>query len=119
MMRRARSRHALLSNQHVGAGGAVSTVSRGSPALMLGARAAEAERTRFRALERQDRADALLALHRRERLVDVVEREAARDERLEVDLALEIGAGELGDAVAALGAAEGRAGDPAAGDEVA
>jgi hypothetical protein len=40
MVRRARSWHALLSNQHVGAGGAVFKVSRESPAPVLRARAA-------------------------------------------------------------------------------
>src|SRR5579884_1552445 len=70
-------------------------------------------------LEQYDAADAVLALHQLEAAVDLVERQRVRDERFDVDVAGEPALDELRDAVAALDAAEGRAGDAASGDQVA
>src|SRR5919108_2917754 len=64
-------------------------------------------------------ADAVLRLHQLEAAVDLVQRERVRDERIHVELAVEPSLDKAWHAVAALHAAEGRAGDPAAGDEVA
>ena len=55
--------------------------------------------------------NAVLPLHQLEGVVDVVERHAMGDERVEVELAVEVQVDELGNAVAALGAAERGAGD--------
>ena len=45
--------------------------------------------------------------------------DAAGDQRVEVEVAGQVAVDELGHAVASLGSAERRAGDPAAGDQVA
>src|SRR5581483_10811942 len=64
-------------------------------------------------------ADAVLRLHQLEPPVDLVEREAVGDERRGVDVAREPPVDEPRDAVAALDAAERRAGDAPPGDQVA
>ena len=58
-------------------------------------------------------ADAVLGLHQLEAAVDFVEREAVRDERVDVDLAGEVALDQLGHVVAALDPAERRARTPA------
>src|SRR5690348_13802804 len=70
-------------------------------------------------VEGDDAADAVLGLHQLEAAVDLVEAQAVVDERGDVDVAGHAPPDELGDLVAALAAAEGRAGDAPAGDEVA
>src|SRR5262245_42697639 len=69
--------------------------------------------------ELDDGADAFLPLHRVERLVHVVERDASGDEPVDVDLAGEPPIDEAGHLGTALHAAEGAAGDAAARDEEA
>ena len=67
---------------------------------------------RLRALaERDHAADAVLGLHQLEPAVDLVQRDAVRDERVDVDVAGQVAVDELGHLVAALDAAERRAGD--------
>src|SRR3981081_1867713 len=56
--------------------------------------------------ERDHAADAVLALHQPEAVVDVVERDPVRDERVDVELAVEIQLHELGHLIASLDAAE-------------
>ena len=63
--------------------------------------------------------DPVLRFHQLEATVHLVERDAMRDERVGVDLAGEPALDERRDAVASLHAAERRAGDPPAGDQVA
>ena len=53
-----------------------------------------------------DPADPVLVVHELEALVDVVEADAVREERVDVDVAVEVALDELGDLVAALDAAE-------------
>src|SRR4051794_3388088 len=69
--------------------------------------------------ELHDAANAVLALHELEAAVDVVEREAVRDEGIDVDLAREVAVDELRDLLAALDPAERRAHHAPAGDQVA
>src|SRR3712207_4046296 len=63
------------------------------------------------------RTDAVLVVHELEPVVDVLERDPVRDERVHVELAVEVELNELRDLVAAFDAAEGGARDPPAGDE--
>ena len=63
-------------------------------------------------------ADAVLGLHQLEAAVDLVERQRVRDERRDVEPPVERQADELRHLVAALDAAERRAADAAAGDQV-
>src|SRR3954447_3315660 len=60
-----------------------------------------------------------MLLHQLEAAVDVLERDPVGDERLRVDVTCEPAVDELGHAVAPLDAAEGRARDATAGDQVA
>ena len=64
-------------------------------------------------------ADAVLRLHQLEAAVDVVERDPVGDQRVDVDVAGERSDRPAGHLVAALDAAERRAGDAPAGDEEA
>src|SRR4051794_33202553 len=64
-------------------------------------------------------ADAVLRLHELEAAVDVVEADPVRDERVDVDVAVEVALHELRHLVAALHAAERRAAHAPAGDQVA
>src|SRR5262249_34433042 len=66
--------------------------------------------------------DAVLRVHQLEPAVDLVERDPVRDERIDVDVAVEVALDELRDLVAALDAAEARAAhapalDQGAGDD--
>ena len=70
-------------------------------------------------VELDDAPDAVLVVHEVEALVDFVERDPVRDERVDVELAVQVELHELRDLVAALDAAEGRARDAATGDQVA
>src|SRR3954471_24002003 len=67
--------------------------------------------------ELDDAPDPVLGLHQLERVVDVVELDAVGDERVDVDVAVQVALHELGHLVAALDAAEGGAGHAAAGDQ--
>ena len=69
------------------------------------------------AAKRDHAADAVLGLHQLEAAVDLVERDPVREERVDVDLAVELALHQLRHLVAALDAAERRAGDTAAGDQ--
>src|SRR2546421_8090937 len=70
-------------------------------------------------VEADHAADAVLALHQLERVVDLIERHPVGDERVDVDLAVEVELHELRHLVAALDAAERRATHAAACDQVA
>src|SRR4051812_47125139 len=63
--------------------------------------------------------DAVLVMHQLEAVVDLVERDPVRDERVDVQITVEVALDELRDLVAALDAAERRAADAPAGDLVA
>src|SRR5690242_2284469 len=69
--------------------------------------------------ERDDAPDPVLALHQLKAMVDVVKGDLVGNERIDVDLAVEVELDELGHLVTALDAAEGRAADPPPGDQVA
>src|ERR1700684_1247011 len=60
--------------------------------------------------ERDHAADAVLALHQFEAPVDLPEGEPVGDERVDVDLAVEVALHECGNAVAPLDSADARAG---------
>jgi hypothetical protein len=66
-----------------------------------------------------DRADPVLLVHEVEALVDLVERDAVGEERVDVDVPVEVALHELRHLVAALHPAEARARHPAARDQVA
>src|SRR6202030_2443814 len=70
------------------------------------------------AAELDHAADAILTLHQLEPLVDLIEREAVRDERVHVDVAGQVAVDQLRHLVAASDAAERRAENPSARDQV-
>src|SRR5262249_54841531 len=70
-------------------------------------------------LELDHASDAVLGLHQLEAAVDVIELDAVRDERVDVDVAVQVALDELRHLVVALHAAERRAGHAPAGDQKA
>src|ERR1700759_3634176 len=60
-------------------------------------------------VERDDAPDPVLALHQLKAVVDVIQRDLVRDERVDVDVALEVEVDQRGHLVAALDAPEGGA----------